>query len=131
VGALDDAYAEARRRFGRRASKWDYGKMRETVIPNLVLNQLPQIGAWFNVGPVPMSGAGTTVKQVVGRLMPSMRYVADLSDWDNSLANVPVGQSGHALSPHYRDQWNNHYVGTSRPMQFNKVQVEHTLTVRP
>jgi penicillin amidase len=33
----------------------------------------------------------------------SMRFVADLSDWDRCRMIVPGGQSGHVASPHYAD----------------------------
>ena len=34
-----------------------------------------------------------------------MRMNADLGDWDRSLLNIPIGQSGQIFSSHYRDQW--------------------------
>jgi len=64
-------------------------------------------------------------------LEPSMRMNADLSDWDNSLLNIPIGQSGQILSGHYRDQWNDYYSARSYPMQFGKVDVKGTLEFRP
>jgi acyl-homoserine lactone acylase PvdQ len=42
-----------------------------------------------------------------------------------------MGQSGHFLSPHYRDQFDAYYNGTSFPMQFGKVKAEDTLVVTP
>ena len=83
------------------------------------------------MGPVRMSGSSTTVKQTTRKLGPSMRFVADLSDWDKSLNNITVGESGQILSPHYRDQWDAYYVGRSFPMQFRKVDAQQTLTVNP
>ena len=37
-------------------------------------------------------------------LLSVVRYVFDLSDWDNSCWAVPLGVSGHPASPHYADQ---------------------------
>jgi penicillin amidase len=78
-----------------------------------------------------MSGGPTTVKQTTLRLVPSMRMNADLADWDRSLLNIPIGQSGQILSSHYRDQWPAYFNGRSFPMQFEKVDAKTTLQFRP
>ena len=78
-----------------------------------------------------MSGSSTTVKQTTRMLAPSMRMNADLGDWDSSLLNIQIGQSGQILSSHYRDQWTDYYNGRSYPMQFGKVDARSTLVFRP
>ena len=94
-------------------------------------SEVPLLGGYFNIGPVEMSGSSTTIKQTTERLGPSMRFVADLSDWDRSLNNITIGESGQILSRHYKDQWNAYYAGRSFPMQFNKVDAKQTLVVNP
>jgi penicillin amidase len=89
------------------------------------------VGKYFDIGPVPMSGATTTVKQTSLTLAPSMRMTADLGDWERSLLNITVGQSGQILSSHYRDQWDAYYNVQSFPMQFTQVKPESTLEFRP
>ena len=42
-----------------------------------------------------------------------MRFIADTSNWDHSLMNMTLGQSGQVLSPHYSDQWEEYYTGRS------------------
>jgi hypothetical protein len=42
-----------------------------------------------------------------------------------------VGQSGHVLSSHYRDQWKTYYYAGSIPMQFGHVDSKNMLTVNP
>ena len=76
-----------------------------------------------------MSGSATTIKQTTQRLGPSMRFVADLADWDHSLNNIMSGESGQILSRHYKDQWEAYYTARSFPMQFGKVEVKDTLVV--
>ena len=78
-----------------------------------------------------MSGSTTTVKQTSRTLAPSMRMTADLSDWDHSLLNLPIGESGQILSRHYNDQWPDYYNARSYPMQFTKVEASSTLQFRP
>ena len=58
-----------------------------------------------------------------------MRFVADLSDWDKSLNNLTIGESGEILSSHYKDQWDAYYAGRSFPMQFQKIDAKDTLVV--
>jgi penicillin amidase len=93
--------------------------------------ELPLLASYFNVGPVAMSGSSTTIKQTTLRLGPSMRFVADLSNWEQSLNNITIGESGQFLSPHYKDQWGAYYVGRSFPMQFGKVEAKETLVIEP
>jgi penicillin amidase len=96
---------------------------------------LPFLRRWLDVGPFPQAGTGTTVKQTTPRLGPSMRMVVDFSDLDLSLQNITLGESGHALSPYYRDQFSAWYNGQSFPMLFSDAAVDkgavHKLTLEP
>lgn len=78
-----------------------------------------------------MNGSSTTVKQTSRRLGPSMRFIADLSSWDGSFHNITVGQSGHALSSHFSDQWKSYYAGTSFPMPFQQIPQTQVLRIDP
>ena len=71
------------------------------------------------------------MKQTTDRIGPSMRMAADMGDLDRSLLNIPVGQSGQILSPHYRDEWESYYYGHSFLMQFGKVDPRDVLTIVP
>ena len=42
-----------------------------------------------------------------------------------------IGESGHVLSRHYKDQWNAYYNGTSFPMQFRRVEQKSRLLFEP
>ena len=129
--ALADAVDEATRIEGRDRKRWRYGRYLSIAIDNPVTHQVPLVGKYFDIGPVPMSGSNTTVKQTTRELAPSMRMDADTSNWEHSLLNEVTGQSGQPLSTHYRDQWNNYYSGRSYPMQFSQVQARSTLEFRP
>ena len=116
---------------GSKISRWDYGQWNELRIAHPVLGQLPVIGKYFNVGPVAMSGSGTTIKQTTHRLGPSMRMTIDFADLENSTQNITIGESGQALSRHYKDEWSAYYGGTTFPMEFQKVEAKQVLRVRP
>ena len=128
--ALADAVEEGRRMQGRDPTRWHYGDYLRIAINNPVLHQVPLAGKYFDIGPVPMSGSSTTVKQTTQALEPSMRMNADLGDWERSLFNIPIGQSGQILSSHYKDQWEDFYNARSYPMQYGKVDAKSTLVFR-
>ena len=129
--ALADAVEEGRKTQGSDVTRWHYGGYLRIAINKPVIHQVPLLGKYFDIGPVPMSGATTTVKQTTMILMPSMRMTADLADWEQSLFNLPIGQSGQILSGHYKDQWDDYLAGRSYPMQFGKVEAKSTLEFRP
>jgi penicillin G amidase len=128
---LSDAVEEGRRIDGRDVRKWKYGGYLRLTIAHPVGHRLPLVAKYFDIGPVPMSGSSTTVKQTSLRLGPSMRMTADLGDWDRSLLNLPIGQSGQILSRHYKDEWDHYYSGRSYPMQFGKVDAPDVLEFVP
>ncbi len=126
-----DALEEGRRMQGGDVTKWDYGRYNNLALNHPVAGRLPVLGRYFDIGRYPMSGAPTTVKQSRDGFAPSMRMIVDFSDLDRSLMNIAIGQSGHVLSRHYKDQWNAYYTGSSFPMQFRKVEAREVLRFDP
>ena len=126
-----DAIEDGAKIQGSKVSRWDYGQYNALKMSHPVGGQLPVIGSYFNIGPVPMSGSSTTIKQTTRRMGPSMRMIVDLRNLDHSMQNITVGESGHRLSSHYKDQWNAYYGATSFSMQFGKVDAKQTLVVKP
>ncbi len=128
--ALVDGLEDGRRMQGGNPKRWRWGQYLKIPIYHPVTHQVPLIGGYFDIGLVPMSGSGLTVKQTTRILAPSMRLDADLSDWDRSQENITIGQSDEILSRHYRDQWPAYYVGRSFPMQYRSVKASSTLEFR-
>jgi len=87
------------------------------------------LGRWLNVGG-PQSGSRYTVRQMTRQLGPSLRMVIDLGDFDRSLLNLTLGQSGHALSRHYRDQYSAWEAVESFPFPFSDAAVEQATRYR-
>jgi penicillin amidase len=116
-----DAMDEGRRMQGSNPKKWKWGKALYLEVRNPVGGALPVVGSWFNIGPLPMSGGSTTVKQTTKRLGPSERMNYSLGNWDHSLWNLFMGESGHRASWHYRDQFDAWYYGESFPMPFHNA----------
>jgi penicillin G amidase len=126
-----DAMEEGQRIQGSSPGRWKWGSYTFLDVPNPVAGRLPWIGRYFNLGPLPLSGAATTVKQINRRLGPSERMNVSLGNWDSSLLNLPIGESGHVASRHYRDEWDAYYAGRSFPMRFGHVEVKSSITLEP
>lgn len=131
VDCFDVALTMGRSRLGSPASSWRWGQVLKWKFDHPVGKQLPLVDWLFNIGPVEMSGSGTTVKQTTPKLGPSERMVVDFGDLDKSVQNLVVGESGFVASGHYKDEWPAYYAGTSFPMQFEQVDARETLRVKP
>lgn len=128
---LGDAIEEGQRMQGKNVKNWRWGRYMYLAVQNPVVTHIPVIGKYFDVGPVPMSGTSTSVKQTTRVLGPSERIDTVLGNWDDSLMTLPIGESGQVASLHYRDQWDEYYNGKSFPMQYNKVDSKGQVTFVP
>jgi penicillin amidase len=87
--------------------------------------------SYFNVGPVAIDGTGTAINAASPRMGPSLRFIADVSNWDGSRIVLPTGESGHILSGHYKDQWKAYRGGGSFPLEFTHVVADSALELAP
>jgi penicillin amidase len=129
--AFADAMEEGSRMQGADPKGWKWGRYSYLSVRSPVGSHLPVVGKYFDIGPIPMSGGPVTVKQTNGALGPSERMDAALGDWDSSLWELPIGQSGHFASSHYKDQFDAYYNGHAFPMQFGKVEAKSTVRFVP
>jgi penicillin amidase len=131
VRALTNAVEEGSRAQGSNLQRWQYGAWLRLDLNHPVVHQIPLVGRYFDIGPVAMSGSGTSIKQTTRVLGPSMRMTAETGNWTNSLLNIVTGESGQVLSRHYTDQWASYYAGRSFPMQFTHVDAKSSLIFQP
>jgi penicillin amidase len=117
-----------------RPEQWRWGH----YIKLRILHPLAQSGflsRHLSVTNVDQGGTAYSIKQTGRSIGPAMRFVADLADWDKSLMNITLGQSGHYLSRHYRDQFEAWYWGRGVPSAFSDAAVQgtvqHRLTLTP
>ncbi len=129
--ALADAIDEGKRVQGRTMASWKWGVQNRMTQEHPVASRLPLVGWYFRLGPVSLSGAPNTISTTTQRVGPSMRFVADVSDWDRSTMNLVTGQSGHPLSWNYKDQFSKWAAGESLPMRFSRPDAAATLVVTP
>ncbi len=126
--ACEEGLEEGQRTQGADVRKWRYGIYNELTVRHPVLEQLPWIGGYFNLGPYPANGSTTTVKQTSARLLPSMRMVVDFGDPAGGSYHLPAGVSGHPFSGHYKDQWRAYQSAEGFPLDSPAVS---TLILQP
>lgn len=136
MASLEDAVQRIPALVGsRRHDAWQWGKTIPLTFQHRLSNNIPLFGRFLNIGPVPQAGTGSTVKQTTPTLGPSMRMVVDFSNFDASVENITMGESGEFLSPYYKDQFDAWYNGRSFPMLFSDAAVEsgttHLLVLEP
>jgi len=111
---------EIKKRLGQDESKWKWGEFAKVQFPH-PLSQAPVIGAQFTIPAFPQNGSGSTVNNGSN---VSMRFIADLSAWDNSRLGIPLGESGDPRSSHWKDQLDDWRSVTPAPFPFNQKTVE-------
>jgi penicillin G amidase len=116
-------------------TKWSYGSWHVVEIEHPLSNFLPFLKHVAGVGPLPLSGDRTTIKQVGRSFGPSQRFTMDWSNVDHSTENIVLGESGNPYSPYFRDQWNDWYTGKTFALPFTDAaiaaQTRHTLRLLP
>ncbi|MDB6170642.1 MAG: penicillin acylase family protein [Verrucomicrobia bacterium] len=139
LATLESAAAELTARLGADPAGWRWGRLHQAEFVHPLSPAFPgnEVVRGFNVGPVPKAGDNETLGRSTWRTSDfrltngaSARFVADVGEWDNTLANNTPGQSGDPRSPHYRDlfgPWaNNDYF----PLLYSRAAVEKAAEAR-
>ena len=136
---------DLRKRYGEDIAAWQWGKAHAAVSEHRPFSRQALLAKIFEIR-VPSPGDVHTVN--VGRNNPwdpaepfanrwaaSLRAIYDLSNPDNSRFIHSTGQSGHVLSPHYRDMAEHWARVDYLPMVTDRAMVERdaysTLVLRP
>jgi penicillin amidase len=130
------------RKFGANVSGWHWGRLHQLRLEHALSLRKP-LGVVFNVPTFAWGGDLETVRaggsapgafKVTGPIS-AYRFIADCGDWDNSLACIPGGQSGHRGSPHYADQVDAWRRVAYHPLSFTRPAIarvqRHTLRLSP
>lgn len=130
VASLSKAIEELRQEFSATdVRSWRWGDQLQVWFVHPLFDRLPLLRRWFRVGGTE-SGGRHSVKAMTPQFGPSLRLVADLADFDNSLLNITLGQSGHIVSPHYREQHSAWHSGRSFPFPFSDSAVQQATRYR-
>ena len=115
-------------------SAWRIGKLNALSI-NHPMGQSGILHPLFSIGPLEQSGTAYTPKAMSHSHGPVMRFVADLSNWDQSLMEINSGESGEFGSEHYKDQFPEWFAGRGIASPFTTAAEEkaraHRLTLVP
>jgi penicillin amidase len=146
VKSFEEGYAAAKAALGNDREKWQWGALHQaTFVSNpLGASRIKPIEALVNQGPVPVSGTTESINNNIWYaskgnfsvgLIPSMRMIVDLGDFDQSVKINSTGASGHPGSPWYGDQIVPWAKGDYRPMLWSREKVEaaarHKLYLNP
>ncbi len=143
--AFRAAVSALERRLGADPRAWKWGDI-HTMTFRHPFGYVPVLGAPFNIGPFPASGARNTINnmaslgsggnyEVIGG--PSTRRVVDFAGDGAPKVDLvlPTGNSGHWKSPHYGDQAPLFMAGQTRRARFTRGEVDagrrHTLRLLP
>jgi penicillin amidase len=130
-----DAMEALAKRIGPDAAQWTWGQYAPARLSH-PLAAAPLIGGQFKIAPFPVAGTRAAVGATpnVGAAV-SMRFIADLSDWDNSRQNIPLGISGDPSSQHWKDQLDEWRTVMPQPFPFTAKAVtkatKRTAILRP
>jgi penicillin amidase len=116
-------------------STFTYGPDHPIEIPHPIFGSHSPIstllGAATGTGLHPNSGDATTVRAAGLHFGPSERFTADLSNPDNTHANITTGESGNPASSWFLDQFQPWLNGTTFTLPLDHPTIEHTLTLTP
>jgi len=137
---LATAWSQGASRWGEDVSRWNYGEM-HVWTPHHRLDAVPVIGSLFDVGSFPVPGSGSSPCVFSGARrdvdgLPrvdvshgaSLRFVADCTNPDHSLAILTSGQSGHPFDAHYSDQLVDYLGGELHPMHWSDAAIDAAAT---
>lgn len=106
-----------------------WGHLNRVKMVHPLADALPGFGYILNMPDEPASGCGQCVRVMQDGLGASQRLVVSPGRQDEGILHMPGGQSGHPLSPNYRDQ--QHYWSEGVKLPFLAGTPVHTLTLVP
>jgi penicillin amidase len=126
IGSADEAVAvlDANTR-SKDISAWQMGKLNALEM-NHPLGSAGILHRFLSIGPLEQSGSPYSPKALTQTHGPAMRFVADLSDWDQSLMEINSGESGEFGSVHYKDQFRAWFDGRGIKSVFSSTAEDKT-----
>lgn len=135
--------ADLENKFGSQVSNWQWGKLHTLEFPH-PFGMNKYMAKIFNVGPFPVKGSINVINHFRRKGVddghkvksgPSTRRIIDFSHPERSLGILPLGNSGHMLSPFYDNQVQRFLDGEYRYQLMNyediKKNLAYELTLKP
>jgi penicillin amidase len=138
VDSLTNALAEIEKRIGADPARWQWGQLHHAVFEHPLAARVDaDVRKRLTVGIWPISGSNFTPMATSYRATnyqltggASFRMVADVGNWDASVAINTPGQSGDPASPHYRDLAPLWVEGRYFPLSYSRQAVEKAAKTR-
>jgi penicillin amidase len=140
LGAWREAEADLTRRIGADRESWTWGAVNRVAVRHPLTLAAAPLGRLLDPPALPMGGFSTTPNVLHlapggGVEGPSMRFIANLADLDDTRLVNLMGQSGHPASPHYSDQFGPWVRGEAQRLPFTEAAVaadtRHALRLVP
>jgi len=106
-----------------------WGARNTARIQHPLSRAIPPLGRWLDMPAEPLSGDSHMPLAQRPSYGASQRMVVSPGNESEGMFHMPCGQSGHPLSPHYRDAHAAWSQGTPTP--FLPGPPQHTLTLLP
>jgi penicillin amidase len=135
IASADRAVADLTNSMNQKdIAAWTWGN-RNKLLMTHPLGASGILAKIFSIGPVAHAGGPGCIDALGRSEGPSMRLVADLSNWDNSFMEITTGESGQLGSDHYSDQYPSWFARTPLPAPYSDAAVQrataHTLRLEP
>lgn len=135
IAAADDSVSQLQQQTGSsQIEDWSWNRF-DSLTMFHPLGRRGFLKSLLSITGKPQGGTAFSPRAATPHHGPAMRFVADLSNWDDSIMLIPAGQSGQFGSSHYSDQFSYWYEGQPIASPFSDAAEasarQHTLTLEP
>ena len=127
LSAIDESIAELTINNALLAQQ-TWGTFNRAIVTHPLGSAIPLVGRWVNMPADALPGDIYTPRAHSPRSGPSERMVVSPGREHEGILHMPTGQSGHPLSPHYRDQHRAWVEGMPLPFLPGRAKSRLTLT---
>lgn len=106
-----------------------WGRINRAQFTHPFSKAAPLLGLLLDMPEDELAGCGSCVRVATPKFGATERFVVSPAHLDEGILHMPGGQSGHPLSPYYRDQEN--YWVQGLPIGLLAGKPEYTLTLKP
>ncbi len=124
INCYREATSKLTERLGTDRDQWTWGRLAQIRFPH-PLEKLGPVGAKFATPTFPQHTDGSMPSVNAGSRV-SMRFIADLSDWDETRLCLPLGEYGDPSSTHRADQLNEWRNVAPKRLPFSDAAIANT-----